>query len=408
MTKIKIKWLWIVVGLEVAVIAGLFVWALAFREADQPKVQTPKTQNTTPSLKTPKIELFQVANGLIEPVAITAMPSASDKRLFVVEQDGTIRIIGADKKLDPAPFLDIKSKVQSSGEMGLLGLAFHPKVAENNFFYVNYVDKSSNTVVARYTISQTTGRADPGSEKLILKIRQPYSNHNGGALVFGPDKYLYIGMGDGGSAGDPENRAQSMNDLLGKMLRINVDSGNPYAIPGDNPFVEEGGKPEIWAYGLRNPWRFSFDRKTGDMYIADVGQGSYEEISRQPATSKGGDNYGWRCHEGLHEYNIAGCQSADNYVKPIIEYGHTEGRCSVTGGYVYRGSKYPALAGKYFYGDFCGGQLYYTQQKDSQWEVMAALDTLYQITTFGEDSAGELYTADYATGTVYQVTDTAN
>lgn len=408
MSKIKIAWLWIIVGLEVAAIVGLIVWAVAFRQ-DKPDTQTPNNQGTQqPSLKTPAVALAQVVGGTSKPVAITAMSDKNDKRLFVVEQDGTIRTVKADKTLDSTPFLDIKSKVLSQGEMGLLGLAFHPKVAENNFFYVNYIDKSMNTIVARYTISPTTGVADPKSEKVILKIKQPYSNHDGGALVFGPDGYLYVGMGDGGSAGDPENRAQNMNDLLGKMLRINVDAGDPYSVPADNPFVSGGGKPEIWSSGLRNPWRFSFDRKTGDMYMADVGQGLYEEIDFQLGTSKGGENYGWRCYEGTHEFKTDGCQDASKYVKPILEYDHSEGRCSVTGGYVYRGGNYPALDGKYFYGDFCGGQLYYAEQKSGEWSVVKAASTSYQITTFGEDSAGELYLADYATGIIYQVTDSAN
>ena len=395
--------------MEVALIIGLVVWAVAFRQ-DKPDTQTTNKQNTEQksSQKAPAVALTQVVGGTTKPVAIAAMSDKNDKRLFVAEQDGTIRTIKEDKTLDSTPFLDITGKVLSQGEMGLLGMAFHPKVAENNFLYVNYIDKNMNTVVARYTISKTTGRAESNSEKVIFKVKQPYSNHDGGALAFGPDGYLYIGMGDGGSAGDPEKRAQNMNDLLGKMLRIDVDGGDPYSVPADNPFVSGGAKPEIWSSGLRNPWRFSFDRKTGDMYMADVGQGLYEEIDFQLSTSKGGENYGWRCYEGQHEFKTDGCEDASKYVKPIIEYDHSDGRCSVTGGYVYRGSKYPALDGKYFYGDFCGGQLYYAEQKSGQWAVVKAASTSYQLTTFGEDSAGELYLADYATGTIYQVTDSAN
>ncbi len=410
MSKIKIKWLWIIIALEVAAIAGLLVWGLVVRQKDDPTVKNPAStqQSTKPAYKTPKVELAQMVGGLAKPVTITAMPDVADKRLFVVEQDGLIRTIKADKTLDATPFLDIKSKVKSSGEMGLLGLAFHPNVADNRYFFVDYVDKNQTTVIARYTISKATGLGDPSSEKILLKISQPYVNHKGGNVVFGPDGYLYIGMGDGGSGGDPENRGQNKNELLGKMLRLNVDGGDAYAIPADNPFAKGGAKPEIWAFGLRNPWRFSFDRKNGDLYIADVGQGDYEELDLQKAGSKGGENYGWRCYEGSHEFNINGCQSAASYVKPIVEYGHTEGRCSITGGYVYRGAKYPALGGKYFYGDFCGGQLYYTEQVSGAWAPVLAASTGYQISVFGEDSSGELYAANYATGVIYQVTDTAN
>lgn len=411
MSKIKIHWLWIVVALEVAAITGLLVWGIALRNTGEKAAKTPATQqNTTPSYKTPKVELAPVVAGLASPVVITAVPDTGDKRLFVVEQAGIIRIVNADKTLDATPFLDIRSKVKSGGEMGLLGLAFHPQVADNRYFFVNYIDKGQNTIIARYAISKETGRADPSSEKILLKINQPYPNHNGGALAFGPDGYLYIGMGDGGDAGDPDNRAQSNNDLLGKMLRINVDSGDKYDIPADNPFVAEGGKREIWAMGLRNPWRFSFDRKTGDLYIADVGQGNWEEINFQEAGRKGSlMNYGWRCYEGAHEFKMTeGCQGPNSYVQPILEYDHSEGRCSVTGGYVYRGSEHPALAGKYFYGDFCGGQLYYAGQASGIWTSVLAASTGYKLTTFGEDSAGELYLADYATGTIYQITDTAN
>jgi glucose/arabinose dehydrogenase len=405
MSKIKMRWLWLIAGLEVAGIATLLIWNFVFRQSTPaPPPQT--TQNSDIGYKTPKIELAQVVTGLSKPTAITAMPDATDKRLFIVEQDGTIRIVNADKTLAPTAFLDIKSKVKSEGEMGLLGLAFHPQVAQNHYFFVNYVDNNQNTIIARYTISTATGLADKASEKTLLKIKQPYSNHNGGQLAFGPDGYLYIGMGDGGSAGDPENRAQNKNELLGKILRIDVNNDN-YAVPADNPFVKEGGKPEIWALGLRNPWRFSFDRKTGDLYIADVGQGNYEEIDLQKATSKGGENYGWRCYEGSHEFKTDGCLDANNYTLPILDYDHSDSRCSVTGGYVYRGGQYPALLGKYFFGDYCGGQLYYIEQKSGSWTATKTT-TSYKISTFGEDSNGELYLADHVGGAVYQITDIAN
>lgn len=396
------------VGLEIIGIAGLLVWGLVLRQTDEPAVQAPTTkQDAKPSYKAPVVALTQVVGGLTKPVAIVAMPDKADKRLFVVEQAGVIRVVTAEKTLDATPFLDITGKVKSGGELGLLGLAFHPKVTDNNYFFVNYTDKNLNTIIARYSISAETGRADPASEKVVLKVKQPYANHNGGDLAFGPDGQLYIGLGDGGSGGDPEDRGQNKNELLGKILRINVDS-DAYAIPAGNPFAAGGGKPEIWALGLRNPWRFSFDSKTGDLYIADVGQGNYEEINLQLATSKGGENYGWRCYEGTHAFKTTGCQGVNSYVQPILEYDHTEERCSVTGGYVYRGSAFPALDGKYFYGDYCGGQLYYSEQASGTWTPILAADTGYQISTFGQDGMGELYLADYAAGTIYQLTDTAN
>jgi glucose/arabinose dehydrogenase len=410
MTKIKTVWLWIIVGIELAAIGGLLIWSLVFRHTSAPKVtvQPQTTQKNPTSYKTPAIQLSKVVAGLSAPTAIIAMPTTGDARLFVVEQAGTIRVVTAQKNLDATPFLDIKSKVLSGGEMGLLGLAFHPQVADNNYFYINYIDKSRNTIIARYSITRSTGRADPNSEHILLKLHQPYENHNGGDLAFGPDGYLYIGLGDGGSGSDPQNHAQNRDDLLGKMLRINVDSGDTYVIPDDNPFVKEGGKPEIWALGLRNPWRFSFDRKTGDLYVADVGQGTYEEIDFQPANSKGGQNYGWACREAGHILITAVCKDTESYQAPIIEYDHSQDRCSVTGGYVYRGNKYPAIAGKYFYSDFCGGQIYYTERSNGAWATTLAASTDLSISTFGQDTAGELYLADYNTGTIYQLIDTAN
>lgn len=415
MSKLRLGWLWIIVALEVIGIGVLLVWALVFRNAEPSVTRTPSVQDQkpTPTYNTPKVELKKVLEGFKEPVAIVAAPNDTNReRLFVVEQGGTIRVATTTGQVTPDAFLDVTSKIKSGGEQGLLGLAFHPKINEKPYFYVNYTDKAGDTIVARYTIKIDMNEVFsvvPNSEKVLLKINQPYANHNGGALAFGPDGYLYIGTGDGGSGGDPGNRAQNNNELLGKMLRINVDGGDPYAIPGDNPLIKEGGKPEIWASGLRNPWRFSFDRKTGDLYIADVGQGAWEEINFQPASSKGVVvNYGWRCYEGTHDFNTQGCQAATAYTKPVIEYEHTENRCSVTGGYVYRGTKFPALAGKYFYGDFCGGQVYYAEQISAEWKSTPAATSTYKLSTFGEDSIGELYLADYESGMIYQVTDTAN
>lgn len=409
MSKMRLQWLWIVIGIELLVMAGLVVWAVAIRQPETPssQKQTPAPQQQQ-SLKPPVIELVKVAEGFTQPVAIVSTPDGNDARIFVVEQTGTIRSLNGEKVLDETAFLDIKSKIKTGGEMGLLGLAFHPKVSENKFFYINYVDKSLNTIIARYTISATTGRADPASEKIILKVKQPYDNHNGGDLAFGPDGYLYIGLGDGGSGGDPQNRAQNKNDLLGKMLRINVDAGDPYTNPADNPYISGGGKAEIWATGLRNPWRFSFDSKTGDLYIADVGQSDYEEINFQAAKSKGGQNYGWRCYEGGQTFNADGCLDTSAYTKPVLQYDHGDSRCSVTGGYVYRGGAYPALAGQYFYGDFCSGQLFFAKQTDGNWQSVLGKSTSFQITAFGQDAKNELYLADRSTGAIYQITDSAN
>lgn len=408
MSKMRLRWLWIVVALEALGIAALLVWGLVLRDSNTQSTpdQSSEQTQTEPTYNPPRVELVQIAEGFSQPVAIASMPDASDARLFVVEQGGTVRILNADKTVAETPFLDISSKVQNDGEMGLLGLAFHPKVAENNFFYVNYVDKSRNTVIARYTIAED-GTADSGSEKVLLKIRQPFANHNGGHVTFGPDGYLYIGLGDGGSAGDPGNRAQNKDELFGKMLRIDVDSGDPYGIPADNPFANGGGKPEIWAFGLRNPWRFSFDREKGDLFIADVGQGDWEEVNYQPASSPGGQNYGWRCFEGKHSYRSVECPE-QAFTPPIIEYDHNEGRCSITGGYVYRGSAYPALEGHYFYGDYCNGQIFSAQWLGDHWQEGLAATTALQISTFGENGAGELFVADYATGTIHQIIDTAN
>jgi glucose/arabinose dehydrogenase len=410
MTKIKLRWLWVTIAVELAAISGLVIWAQAFRQAETPAPVVTAPVNTptkTPSYKTPAVTLAQVAKGVTDPVGIVASPVATDTRLYIIEQGGVIRTI-KDKALEPEAFLDIKSRVQSGGEMGLLGFAFDPKVATSKAFYVNYTDHADNTIVARYKISDQTGRGDPSSEKILLKVKQPFANHNGGNLAFGPDGYLYIGMGDGGSGGDPDNRSQNMSDLLGKMLRLDVQGDGDYKVPTTNPFAKTGGKPEIWASGLRNPWRFSFDRKTGDLYIADVGQGDWEEISVQLAASKGGENYGWRCYEGSHAFKTDGCPAASSLTAPIIEYDHSKDRCSVTGGFVYRGSKFPALDGKYFYADYCTGEVFYSQQTSGVWNSVAAADASFHISTFGQDNKGEVYLADYDSGTVYQITDTAN
>jgi len=357
----------------------------------------------------PEIELVSVASGLSTPVVVSNAGDGSG-RLFIVEKLGRIRIV-ENGTLLATPFLDIDPIVNSSGnEQGLLGLAFHPDYTNNGFFYVDYIDAGGDTVVSRFSVSAADPNvADPISELKILQVAQPYSNHNGGQLAFGPDGYLYIGLGDGGSGGDPGDRAQDIQLMLGKILRIDVDSTQPpldYAIPADNPFVGvAGAAEEIWAYGLRNPWRFSFDRLTGDLYIGDVGQNLYEEIDRAPAASTGGENWGWRCYEATHPYNTTGCGPIGDYDMPILEYPHASGRCSVTGGYLYRGSAAPDLRGAYLFADYCTGDVWAAtyDQLGGTWSAVD-LDfpqSLNGLTTFGEDELGNVYLA--AGSTVYVV-----
>lgn len=299
------------------------------------------------------------------------------------------------------PFLNITGKVQSrGGEQGLFSIAFPPGYATKSYFYVNYTDRSGvgNTAVARYPLSQNPDVANAAGEAVLLSVTQPFTNHNGGQLAFGPDGFLYVGMGDGGSSGDPMRNGQTVTALLGKLLRIDVESGVvPYAVPIGNPFATE-----VWAYGLRNPWRFSFDRATGDLYIADVGQNQYEEVNVQPATSKGGENYGWNIMEGLHCFADAGCSQA-GLTLPVAEYDHSNGDCSITGGFVYRGLQFPTLQGIYFYGDLCSGRIWGLRRSDTGWESSILLESQLQISSFGEDEAGNVYVADFGTGDLYRL-----
>jgi glucose/arabinose dehydrogenase len=330
-------------------------------------------------------------SGLERPVALTYAPGDS-AHLFVIEQPGAIRVI-EDGHVLAQPFLDVRDRVGSSGnEQGLLGLAFHPNYAENGYFYVNYTDKGGDTNIARFQVTADPLVADPDSETQLLFVQQPYANHNGGGIAFGPDGYLYFGLGDGGSAGDPQGNAQSLNTYLGKLMRIDVDNGDPYAVPSDNPFVNGGGLPEIWAYGLRNPWRFSFDTATGALYIADVGQNQWEEIDAAPG-NPGGLNYGWKYYEATHPYE--GSPPADlNPVMPVAEYDHGQG-CSVTGGYVYRGSALPAFNGVYLYGDYCSGTVWgLLQAANGEWQNQLLFASGAQIASFGENQDGELYLLD--------------
>src|SRR5215216_3483673 len=344
---------------------------------DSPPTDTPPSASTFPD---PNSYRWQpLVSGLDRPVDLQADESG---RLFIIEKVGRIRIL-QDGQLLEQPFLDITDRVGSDGnEQGLLGLAFHPQYAQNGRFFVNYTNNNGDTEIARFQVSGDPNSADPNSEVKLLGVNQPFPNHNGGVLAFGPDGYLYAGLGDGGAAGDPLGNAQNTNALLGKILRIDVDSAEPYAVPADNPFGNE-----VWAYGLRNPWRFSFDRATGDLYIGDVGQNAWEEIDYLPTGSAGGTNFGWDQREGAHDYQ--GTASA-NFTEPVAEYSHQEGGCSVTGGYVYRGSM-PEWNGIYLYGDYCTGLIWGLIRSNDGWQKQQQFDVDVTITSFGQDEAGEIY-----------------
>jgi glucose/arabinose dehydrogenase len=367
----------------------------------------------------PKISIIRHVSGLSLPVHITHAGDGSG-RLFIVEQPGRIRIV-KNGVLLAAPFLDISNtganRVLFGGEQGLLSVAFPPQFNGKGYFYVYYTNLNGDNVAARYFLTADPDRADPGSEVLLRTFSHPtFQNHNGGQLAFGPDGFLYIGTGDGGSGGDPNNNGQSPNTFLGKILRIDVESVmdprvDTYVIPPDNPFVGAPGfLPEIWALGLRNPFRFSFDRLTGDLYIGDVGQNLFEEVDFQPAASPGGENYGWNIMEGLHCFNtlnfsvpLPTCNQT-GLTLPVVEYNHTQGDCSVTGGFVYRGNLHPQVQGIYFYGDFCTGRIWGLKRNGTVWQNNLLLDAPLGISSFGEDEAGELYLTDYAAGDIYRIT----
>lgn len=347
-----------------------------------------------------------VPGGLQLPLYLT---HAGDERLFIVEQPGLIRVV-ENGQLLPAPFIDLRDRVGSVGlEQGLLSVAFHPDYAQEGTpgfgaFYVNYTDYSGDTQIERFTVSADNPNiADRSSGTVIMSIPQPYINHNGGLLKFGPDGYLYVGVGDGGSANDPLNAGQNPREILGSLLRLDVSDASGYAIPADNPFATGAdGAPEVWAWGLRNPWRFSFDRLTGDLYIADVGQNMWEEVNFQPATSSGGENYGWSVMEASTCFQSQECDQTD-LVLPFFEYNHTLG-CSVTGGYVYRGEAFPEMNGNYFLADYCVGRIWRSYPDgNGGWETIELLDTDLVITSFGEDVYGELYVMDRVSGAVYQL-----
>ena len=352
------------------------------------------------------LALVKVAGGLDTPIGLTNAGDGSG-RLYVNEQRGVVKVVEADGSVRAAPFLDLSGKVLSGGERGLLGLAFHPGFPGDPRIYVDYTRTPDGATVIG-ELRATPDRADSASERALLVIPQPFANHNGGQLAFGPDGDLYIGMGDGGSGGDPMGNGQNTRALLGKILRINVDgphaAGKAYAIPRDNPFAPGGarpgaGAPEVWAYGLRNPWRFSFDRENGDLYIGDVGQAAWEEIDRQPGDSRGGEDYGWNVMEGRHCY--AGPCDQRPYVLPIAEYGHDKG-CAVTGGYVYRGTRQPSLDGVYVFGDYCSGIVFTLQVDEGTITPKQVLSSGASISSFGVGEDGEIYLVD-ARGSIYRV-----
>ena len=372
----------------------------------------------------PLVQLAWLAGGFAQPLGLVSTGVAGDGRLFVVEKGGRVRILYPTGGVEPRPFFNISNFVALESERGLLGLAFDPDYANNGYFYVNYsrydddFNKHGDTVIARYRVQpDDPNLVQPNSGEVLLVVAQDFANHNGGDLHFGPDGYLYIALGDGGSGGDPNNRGQTRDNLLGAVLRIDVHgtggdgacgAAEKYGIPADNPFVGQvGACSEIWAYGLRNPWRMSFDRLTHDLFIADVGQNAWEEVNFQPAESGGGENYGWRCYEGTHEFgtaNTAVCPPPETTTMPFFEYDHTIG-ASVTGGYVYRGGRFPSFYGTYFFGDFVTGAMWAARPGTDAggWQIsrVTNIPTL-SISAFGQDNAGELYVVDFG-GAVYRL-----
>lgn len=364
----------------------------------QPPAASPTRQPAaSPTAQQITLSLEEVASGFRAPLFVTHAGDGSN-RAFVVEKGGVIRLLA-----DGQTFLDITDRVNARGsEQGLLGLAFHPRFRDNGYFYVNYINANGDTVISRFNLAPDKRAADPRSEKRILLQEQPASNHNGGMIAFGPDGYLYIGLGDGGGANDTYRNGQNRQSLLGKLLRIDVNSGDPYSVPADNPFVSDRAtRPEIWAYGLRNPWRFSFDRANGDLYIGDVGQNRYEWVHYQPA-GRGGQNYGWPTLEGSHCLQGNSC-NRNGLTLPVAEYGRDLGS-TITGGYVYRGTRHPQLQGRYLFGDFGSGRIWTLARNNSgQWNMTEQIKSNVRISSFGEDEAGEIYLTDLSTGRIYRV-----
>ena len=375
------------------------IWSAGFWACSDPAASSPPLPSGPAN-----VGLVEVASGLSTPLYLTA-PPGDTARLFIVEKTGAIRIVKGGSLL-PAAFLDIGSLVSGGSEQGLLGLAFDPEYAANGRFVVHYTDAAGNTRVSTFVRSSgDPDLADPGSEQLVLTAEQPFPNHNGGQLLFGPEGYLYLGLGDGGSGGDPLGRGQDLTDLLGSILRLDIRTA-PYVVPADNPFAGRSDvRPEVWSYGLRNPWRFSFDRATGDLYVGDVGQSAWEEVDVSPAAEGAGKatNFGWNIMEGKHCFAAASCDQT-GLALPVLEYDHGPG-CSIAGGYVYRGAAIPAIQGFYFYGDYCGGWVRSFRYQGGeavdgfQWPTLAPGGS---ITSFGEDAAGELYITS-ADGRVFRI-----
>lgn len=355
------------------------------------------------------VELDFVASGFSRPCEIV---HAGDERLFVVEQGGQVHVLYTDGEVASIPFLDISDRVDANGgEKGLLGLAFPPDYCTSGVFYVNYTHTDNfqlYTRISRFAISETDPNiANEDSEEILMQFEQDFSNHNGGHIEFGPDGYLYIATGDGGSGGDPNNRAQDIMSFLGKILRIDV-STTPYTIPDDNPYAfVDFGLDEIWSYGLRNPWKFTFDSENGDMYIGDVGQSNREEVSFQAGGSAGGLNFGWRCYEGFEPYNTNGCALGLDYAEPIFDYAWGQSangyRCAVTGGQVYRGPSFSALSGKYLFCDYCSPEYWLLWQENGEWQHFVGTGFQSGIVSFGTDVFGEMYAVKGSPGTVYRV-----
>jgi glucose/arabinose dehydrogenase len=363
---------------------------------------TPVACEGTPVAGVPALTAHLLASGLRSPLDLQAAPGDRE-RLYVVEQGGTIRVL-RNGALQAGAFLDISGRISSGGERGLLGLTFHPQFATNRRFFVNYTDPSGDTHVAEFRAT-SADQADPASERLLLTVEQPFANHNGGGLAFDRAGRLLIGLGDGGSGGDPLGNGQNLATPLGKLLRVDVDSASPYAIPADNPFAgQAGARPEIWAYGLRNPYRFSVDRATGDLYIGDVGQSRVEEVDFASASAGGGQNYGWNVTEGSQCYRPSSGCDRTGITFPVYEYSHSDG-CSITGGVVYRGCRMPDLAGTYFFGDYCSGFVRSLRVSAGlatevrEWTGLSGIDS---VTAFGIDAQGEVYVVDYD-GEVYRL-----
>lgn len=359
------------------------------------------------------VSLTEIATGYNRPCEIV---NAGDERLFVLEQTGLIRILYIDGTQESEPFMDISDRVDASGsEMGLLGIAFPPDYCTSGVFYVNYtttIGGQLKTHISRFSVDpDNENHGMENSENVLLSFDQPFGNHNGGHIEFGPDGYLYIGTGDGGNGGDPFNNAQNLQKYLGKLLRIDVSGPTPelpYNIPADNPFVgQDGALGEIWAFGLRNPWKYAFDSENGDLFIADVGQSIHEEVDYVAAGTAGGMNFGWRCYEGTAPYDLSECDGLNDFTVPIFDFTHSNpsgpGRCSVTGGRVYRGSSFQLLDGKYIFTDYCSGEYWLSWQENGEWQNFHGAHLGDQVVSFGSDIWGELYAVEGSSGKIYRV-----